>query len=100
MRKIPVFSPADSQEAIEILTDTAMLLRTIAEYASVRRDLKIKIREQASECEGFAQRVMTENVIDPELAQGLDTLLGTTGSTYGELLQEALEAWISKVNKA
>lgn len=96
----PWLMPWDTVEALELMTESAECLRNVASFGSMRKELRVKMENQARLLEEFVSR-MHRGIIDNSLLLGLDemaTKKGTVGGALGEIVA-ALEQHVSEYNR-
>lgn len=94
----PWLSPDDSVEALEIMTEVSESLRNTAIYGSLRKQLRDALQRQAGRLDEFVHRA-NHGVIDPALLLALEALAKDRRSTVNGVIMEALEHFISGINR-
>lgn len=96
----PWLMPWDTVEALELMTETAECLRNTAKYGSMRKELRVKLENQARLLEEFVSR-LERGIIDKSIMLGLDEIAQrkkTVGGSLGEIIA-ALEEHVSEHNR-
>jgi len=94
----PWFMPLESLEAVEIMTETAESIRNVAQYASLRKELRVQLLNAATRLEDFCKMVR-HGIVDPSLMLGLDEMARDKKTTYLQEIMEALENHVSAHNR-
>ena len=94
----PWFTPDDSVEALEILSDTAEFLRNTAHFSPMRKELRKNLEARAASIEEFSMRTK-KPIVDPGLMLALDTMAREKHKDVNRLIMEALEVYISTYNR-
>jgi hypothetical protein len=96
----PWLMPDETVEALELMEETAERLRGVAEFASLRKELRAQLLDQASKLANFIA-VTRNGVADSSLFLALDMMARdkkTIGGSIGEIM-EALEVHVSTYNR-
>lgn len=96
MEKLPWFSPDESVEAVELLEKIAATLKQMAEYVPVRREIRSQWRTVAQECEIVSGRSGFPYV-ERSVLMALEAIAEKRKVRMNELLQEAIEDYVSKI---
>lgn len=94
----PWLDPDQTTEALEILRETAECLRNTAAFASLRKDLRGRLEQQAASIDEFVQRTK-KGIVDPSVMLAMDTMAREKKSTIIEQVTLALETFISTYNR-
>lgn len=94
----PWLDPDQTTEALEILRETADCLRNTAQFASLRKDLRGRLEQQAASIDEFVQRTK-KGIVDPSVMLAVDTMAREKKSTVIEQVTLALETFISAYNR-
>ena len=89
---LPWAMPNETIEAIEIMMEAAEEIRNTAKFASLRKELRIKLLNHASKLETMA-KLISGGIIDESLMIALDAMSNekkTVGGQMGEIM-EAIE---------
>ena len=96
----PWLSPDETVEALELMFETMETLRNVAQFGSLRSELRSKLRQQASKLEYFVSCTRHPRV-DHSLILAIDEMVEkkkTNGGTIAEIMR-AMENHISAYNK-
>jgi F0F1-type ATP synthase delta subunit len=94
----PWLDPDQTIEALEILRETAECLRNTAQFASLRKELRGKLEQEAARIDEFVQRTK-QGIVDPSVMLAMDTMAREKKSTIIEQVTLALETFISAHNR-
>lgn len=94
----PWLDPDQTIEALEILRETAETLRNTAQFASLRKELRGKLEQEAARIDEFVQRTK-HGIVDPSVMLAMDTMAREKKSTVIEQTTLALETFISAHNR-
>lgn len=92
------FSPDESVEACEVLTETAERLRNTAEFASMRKELRTELRNAANRIQDFVASA-GQPVIDPALLRGMESIAKNNGTSFLIEVLTALERHVTTYNR-
>lgn len=94
----PWFSPNDSVEALELLEMISGKLRALAQFGTMRKALRDSLYQMAIDVDEFVGR-NKRGVLDPSIRLALEAMAERQKASVDSLLQDALEAYISRVNR-
>jgi hypothetical protein len=95
---LPWAMPNETVEAIEIMREAADVIRSTAKFASLRKELRVQLLEQARKLEEFS-RIIDGGVIDGSLMLGLDAVARQKKTGTMHEIMEALEKHVSAFNR-
>ena len=94
----PWLDPEQTVEALEILREAADCFRNTAQFASLRKDLRGRLEQQAAGIDEFIQRTK-HGIVDPSVMLAVDAMAREKKTTIIEQVTLALETFISAHNK-
>lgn len=95
---LPWAMPMETVEAIELMRETAEIIRNTAQFASLRKELRDRLVMQATKLDELARQI-DQPIVDSALMYGIDTVARDKKShSYLEIV-EALEKHISAHNR-
>ncbi len=94
----PWMSPDDTVEALEILQELEEFLNNTAMFGSLRKQLRSTISIKAETVREFRQRTK-QGVIDSSLMLAIEDLSRKRKVSVNAVIMEALEEYISAVNR-
>jgi hypothetical protein len=95
---LPWAMPNETVEAIEIMRETAEVIRNTAKFGSLRRELRVQLLNQATKLDEMA-RLIDGLVVDESLILGIDAVAREKRSTSMGEIMEALEKHVSQFNR-
>ena len=100
MRKIerPWLTPDETMEALEVMTASAECIRSVAEFGSLRKELRAKLKDQAMKLEQFVQMHRRE-ICDESLMLGVAAMAEQKKTGVIHEMMEALENHVSEFNR-
>jgi len=96
----PWLMPQETIEALEIMSEVADTIRKVAEFASLRKELRIQLQNSALRLEDFV-KMTHRGIVDESLLLGIEAMARekkTPGGSIAEIM-EALENHISIHNR-
>jgi hypothetical protein len=96
----PWLMPIETVEALEIMTEVAKTIRNVAEFASLRNQLRVQLRNAALRLEDFV-KVTGRGIVDESLILAIDDMARDKKRKGGSIaeIMEALEDHISTHNR-
>lgn len=100
MSDLPWLMPWETVEALELMTETAACMRGAAEFSSMRKELRLKLQNQARLLEEFV-RMYQRGIVDESLILGIDAMSAQRKRPGGKMaeIMEALENHVSAYNR-
>lgn len=95
---LPWFSPDESVEACELLEEIKTVLEQMSAYGPLRKELRLLLSDKARACAEFLGRANRPQ-IERAVILALDALAETNKKKTSVLLSEAIEGFISKINR-
>jgi uncharacterized SAM-dependent methyltransferase len=95
---LPWAMPNETREAIEIMREAAEVIRSTAQFASLRKELRNQLLDQARKLEEMA-KLISGDIVDESLMLGIDAVAREKHSLPMTEIMEALENHISKFNR-
>ena len=96
---LPWFSPDESVEACELLAEIKTMLQQMAAYGPLRKELRLQLSDKARACEEFLSRADKPS-IERAVILAIDAAAEKRKMRSRMLLSEAIEAFISKLNRS
>lgn len=94
----PWLTPDETVEALEVMTDSAECMRNVADFASLRKELRSKLIVQAKVLDDFVN-FHHRCIIDEALMIGLEAMAESKKSSVIKEMMEALENHVSNYNR-
>ena len=95
---LPWAMPNETVEAIEIMEESAGVIRSVAQFASLRKELRVQLVNQAMKLETMAAMIKG-GLVDEALMLGIDAMAREKKTLPMTEIVEALETHISKFNR-
>ena len=95
---LPWLMPWETVEVFELIDDTVECMRAVAEFSSIRKELRDQLKEQARKLEDFS-RMYHGAVVDESLLLGLEAMAEQKKHGRMAEIMEALENHVSAYNK-
>lgn len=94
----PWLTPQESVEVMELLTEVSDTLVNTARFAALRKTLREDLERKARECTEFVRR-KNNLVVDESVMLAAIDLAERLNVTLAQVVTEALEHYISQINK-
>jgi len=94
----PWLTPDETVEALETMTRSAEVIRSVAEFASLRKELRGKLIEQARILDDFVN-FHHRCICDESLMLGLAAMAEAKKSSVIAEMMDALEKHVSEYNR-
>ena len=95
---LPWAMPNETLEMIEIMKETADVIRNCAKFGSLRKELRVQLLNQATKLDDMA-RIISGDIVDESLILGIAAVAHEKHSVPMAEIMEALESHISKFNR-
>lgn len=95
---LPWAMPNETVEAIEIMRETADVIRNCAKFGSLRKELRVQLLNQATKLDDMA-RIMDGPIVDESLILGIEAVAREKHSSAMVEIMEALEKHVSIHNR-
>lgn len=96
---LPWFSPDESNEAAELLTDIEELLSDIATYGPIRKEIRVRLSDRARACKEFLAKA-NHPVIERAVMSSIEDLATKKKTTTAKVLTDAIETFVSNLNRS
>ena len=94
----PWLDPDQTTEVLEILREASDCFRNTAQFASLRKELRGRLEQQAASIDEFIQRTK-HGIVDPSVMLAVDAMAREKKTTIIEQVTLALENFISAYNR-
>jgi len=96
---MPWFSPDESVEACELFEEIAAMFQHMAEYAPLRKELRLQMADKARTCSEFVQRA-NRPIIERAVLEAVEVIAEKRKMKSGALLSQIIEEYISRINRS
>jgi len=92
---LPWAMPNETVEIIEIMKETAEIIRNCAKFGSLRKELRDQLLDQAHKLDDMA-RIISGDIVDESLILGIDAVAREKHSVPMAEIMEAIEKHITQ----